>query len=101
MRRRAAVRPVSTPAQDPALVPARWFGHTGADFLTHVDDVRPLLWPITDWTWPSPVSYYNSAYYGREFFAISRALPCLIMAALLVRRLRRRRKEAASSDEGL
>jgi len=78
-----------------------WVGHTVADFLTHVDDVRPLFWPITDWTWSSPVSYYNSAYYGREFFAVSHALIFLIMAALLVRRIRGRRKEpAAPPDKG-
>ena len=77
-----------------------WFGHTVADFLTHVDDVRPLFWPISDWTWSSPVSYYNSAYYGREFFAISHALIFLIMAALLVRRIRARdEKPAGGADE--
>lgn len=24
-----------------------WFGHTIVDFLTHVDDTRPLLWPLS------------------------------------------------------
>ena len=70
-----------------------WFGHTLADFLTHGDDVRPLFWPITDWTWSSPISYYNSAYHGRAFFGEPRAhLPD--HGALLVRRLRRRQREA-------
>ncbi|MDQ4127444.1 MAG: metal-dependent hydrolase [Actinomycetota bacterium] len=73
-----------------------WLGHTVADFLTHVDDVRPLFWPITDWTWSSPVSYYNSAYYGREFFAVSHALIFLIMAALLVRRIRGRDDDSSN-----
>jgi len=78
-----------------------WFGHTLADFLTHVDDMRPLFWPVTDWTWSSPVSYYNSAYYGREFFAVSHALIFLIMAALLVRRIRARdRGPAAPPGKG-
>ncbi len=78
-----------------------WFGHTVADFLTHVDDMRPLFWPISDWTWSSPVSYYNSAYYGREFFAVSHALIFLIMAGLLVRRIRRRdEKPAAPTGKG-
>ncbi len=71
-----------------------WFGHTVADFLTHVDDVRPLFWPITDWTWSSPVSYYNSAYYGRQFFAISHTLILVIMGALLVRRIRGHGRES-------
>lgn len=78
-----------------------WLGHTVADFLTHVDDVRPLFWPITDWTWSNSVSYYNSAYYGREFFAISHALIFLIMGTLLIRRLRRRRSEPGPTGKGL
>ena len=42
-----------------------WFGHTIADFLTHVYDTRPLFWPISAWEWSSPVSYYNSRYHGQ------------------------------------
>ncbi len=69
-----------------------WLGHTLADFLTHVDDVRPLFWPLSDWTWASPVSYYNSAYHGREFFLVNHGLMLLTMTGLLVARLRRRGK---------
>lgn len=72
-----------------------WVGHALADFLTHAGDTRPLFWPLTDWQWSSPVSYYNPSYYGREFFFISHALVLLTMAALLFRRLRRRRKRVA------
>lgn len=66
-----------------------WFGHTLADFLTHVDDVRPLFRPLSDWTWASPVSYYNSAYYGRQFFLANHGLMLLTIVALLIARLRR------------
>lgn len=69
-----------------------WLGHTFADFLTHVDDTRPLFWPISGWEWSSPVSYYNSAYYGQEFFIASHGLMLLVVVALLVKRLRRRGK---------
>lgn len=69
-----------------------WFGHTIADFLTHVDDTRPLLWPISDWEWSSPVSYYNSLYYGREFFAVSHGLMLLIASWLLIKRIVSRKK---------
>jgi membrane-bound metal-dependent hydrolase YbcI (DUF457 family) len=68
-----------------------WIGHTFADFLTHVDDTRPLFWPISDWQWSSPISYYNSNYYGRQFFFISHALIVLTMAGLLIRRLTNRK----------
>lgn len=55
-----------------------WLGHAVADFLTHVDDVRPLFWPFSGWTWSSPVSYYNPRYYGREFRLAEHGLMLLI-----------------------
>ncbi|MDP8901463.1 MAG: hypothetical protein M3N33_10055, partial [Actinomycetota bacterium] len=73
-----------------------WLGHTVADFFTHVNDARPLFWPLSDWTWASPVSYYNGAYYGQQFFAINHGLMLPTMAALLVTRLRGRREKRAS-----
>ena len=76
-----------------------WFGHTIADFLTHVDDTRPLFWPISDWEWSSPVSYYNSSYYGREFFFVSHALMLLTIAWLLVKRLPARRKRSDGAPD--
>ncbi|MGB3683067.1 MAG: metal-dependent hydrolase [Rubrobacteraceae bacterium] len=71
-----------------------WLGHTFADFLTHVNDARPLFWPISGWEWSSPVSYYNSAYYGQEFFVVSHGFMFLIFAALLAKRLRGRKDPA-------
>lgn len=26
-----------------------WVGHVVVDFLTHADDARPPLWPVSDW----------------------------------------------------
>jgi membrane-bound metal-dependent hydrolase YbcI (DUF457 family) len=77
-----------------------WFGHTIVDFLTHVDDGRPLFWPVSDWLWSSPVSYYNPDYYGREFSAISNGVAVGIMALLLGRRvvLWRRGKTSKAED---
>ena len=72
-----------------------WLGHTFADFLTHVNDTRPLFWPLTDWQWSSPISYYNSNYYGRQFFFVSHALMLSTMAGLLILRLRRRKGSSA------
>lgn len=69
-----------------------WAGHTVADFLTHVNDTRPLFWPLSDWEWASPVSYYNPRYHGREFSALEHTSILAIMAGLLVRRLRRRKR---------
>ncbi len=69
-----------------------WAGHTVVDFLTHVDDLRPLFWPFLDWKWPSPVSYYNPRYYGREFMLVLHASMLAVVVALFVRRLRERRE---------
>ena len=69
-----------------------WFGHTIADFLTSVDDTRPLFWPLSGWEWSSPISYYNSSSYGREFFFVSHGLMLLTIAWLLVKRISTTRK---------
>jgi membrane-bound metal-dependent hydrolase YbcI (DUF457 family) len=76
-----------------------WLGHTIADFLTHVDDTRPLFWPISDWEWSSPVSYYSPLYYGREFFAISHGLMLLIILWLLAKRILVRRRVPKGSAQ--
>ena len=73
-----------------------WAGHTVVDFLTHVSgDARPLFWPISDWRWASPVSYYNPLHYGREFMLVEHAGMLAIMVVLFVRRLRGREKRGS------
>ncbi len=41
--------------------------HALVDFLTHHDDARQQLWPLSDWVFRSPVSYWDSRYYGDVF----------------------------------
>ena len=65
-----------------------WAGHTDVDFLTHMDDTRPLFWPLLGWKWSSPVSYYNPLYYGLEFKIVEHADMLAVVAVLFVRRLR-------------
>ena len=69
-----------------------WMGHTIADFLTHVDDTRPLFWPLSGWEWSSSVSYYDPRYHGREFVLVEHGGMLLISLWLLHGRLRGRRK---------
>ena len=69
-----------------------WTGHTIADFLTHVDDTRPLFWPLSGWEWSSPVSYYDPRFYGREFLALEHGGMLVISLWLLYRRVRGRAK---------
>ncbi|MGH3087607.1 MAG: hypothetical protein ACRDSJ_09855 [Rubrobacteraceae bacterium] len=75
-----------------------WFGHTIVDFLTHVDDARPLFWPISDWLWSSPVSYYNPDYYGREFSLMVNGLAFVIIISLLVKRIVKGRETSSVGD---
>lgn len=70
-----------------------WLGHTVVDFLTHVEDGRPPLWPLSDWTWSSPVSYYDPNHYGSEFALASNGIALSIMALLLVLRVSRSRRK--------
>lgn len=68
-----------------------WAGHTVADFLTHVNDTRPLFWPLSGWEWSSPVSYYDPRYYGIWFMVAEHVLIIITMLGLLLGRLRDRR----------
>lgn len=38
--------------------------HLLTDFLLHNDDARAHFWPLTDWRYVSPVSYWDSAHHA-------------------------------------
>ena len=38
--------------------------HLGLDFLLHHDDGRAHFWPVTNWIFQSPVSYWDRRHYG-------------------------------------
>lgn len=38
--------------------------HLGLDFLLHHDDGRAHFWPVTNWIFESPVSYWDGNHYG-------------------------------------
>jgi membrane-bound metal-dependent hydrolase YbcI (DUF457 family) len=67
-----------------------WVGHTLVDFFTHSNDARPLFWPISDWRWASPISYYDPLHYGREFFLAEHGAVLLVIVLLLTRWIMRR-----------
>jgi hypothetical protein len=62
-----------------------WAGHVAVDTLTHGADARPLLWPISDWRFESPLSYRERERYGRYFTLVEHSL----LIAAVVRMLRR------------
>ncbi len=48
--------------------------HIGLDFPLHHDDGRAHFWPISDWVFSSPVSYWDSQHYGHIVGPIEIAL---------------------------
>ncbi|WP_119066653.1 metal-dependent hydrolase [Rubrobacter indicoceani] len=63
-----------------------WLGHTVVDFLTHAEDPRPLFYPFSDWTWNSPVSYYDPEHYGRTFSLLSNGGALVLIVGLSIKR---------------
>jgi hypothetical protein len=41
--------------------------HISADFLLHHEDARSQFWPLSDWVFRSPVSYWDPKYFGNHF----------------------------------
>ncbi|MGQ0563841.1 MAG: cobalamin biosynthesis protein CobQ [Gemmobacter sp.] len=56
--------------------------HALADFLTHNDDARRQFWPVSDWVFRSPVSYWDRQFYGSQFAVFEFALVLLLTAWL-------------------
>ena len=59
--------------------------HLATDFPLHTDDARPHFWPLTDWRFESPVSYWDSAH-GARWVAPVEGLSCLGLTVILWRR---------------
>ena len=58
--------------------------HVGFDFLTHASDGHIHFWPLTDFVFASPVSYWESDHHGRLFGFIE-ALAGLVAVVVLWR----------------
>lgn len=65
--------------------------HALADFLTHHDDARRQFWPVSDWVFRSPVSYWDARFYGNVFGLFEVAL-VVTLTAILCWRLARWRE---------
>jgi hypothetical protein len=74
--------------------------HVGTDLLLHHDDARRQFWPISDWIFRSPVSYWDPNYHGDLFVFFEIALGAGL-AAVLWRRFARARVRFALVLAGL
>ena len=61
--------------------------HVGLDLALHADDGRRHLWPLSDWVFASPVSYWDRRHYG-GVVGPAEALLTLALAAWVWRRHR-------------
>lgn len=59
--------------------------HLAFDFPLHHDDARRHFWPLSDWVFHSPVSYWDPQHYGMITAPIEVAV-CIGLSVLLWRR---------------
>lgn len=63
--------------------------HLALDFPVHADDAHPHFWPISEWRFRSPVSYWNNAYHA-QWVTVIELLVALGLLTLLWRRFKAR-----------
>ncbi len=61
--------------------------HIGLDFPLHHDDGRAHFWPISDWVFESPISYWDPRHHGGVVGAFE-ILLCIGLSVLLWRRFK-------------
>jgi len=65
------------------------FMHLCCDFPLHNEDARRQFWPLSDWVFRSPFSYYDPARYGHIIGPLEMLL-CVGLGVVLWRRFRGR-----------
>lgn len=68
-----------------ALCAAAALLHVSFDLVLHNEDARRHFWPLTDWMFRSPISYWDPARHGRIVGAVEGAA-ALALCAVLWRR---------------
>lgn len=61
--------------------------HLAGDLPVHAGDAHPHFWPVTDWRFVSPVSYWDPRHFGGQF-AIFEALLGVVLSVILFRRFK-------------
>lgn len=78
-----------------------WCLHIVFDAFTHVSDGYPIFFPLSDYRFPTPISYWERAFHAREYFVISHSLMGILLVLWLGMKLKqafKRRKEVLVSD---
>jgi len=61
--------------------------HAAGDFFLHVKDGHAHFWPLSDWRFSSPVSYWDPQFYGQYFLAFEITM-AIVLIAILFRRFK-------------
>ena len=69
----------------PALLALAALTHLAGDFPFHNDDAHIHFWPMTEWRFHSPVSYWDPTHYGRWVGLIEGLLSLALIFALFRR----------------
>ncbi len=48
--------------------------HIAIDFLTHADDAHQHFWPLSDWRFNSPISYWDTNHHANKVMPIEGAI---------------------------
>ena len=56
--------------------------HIAGDFPLHFDDAHAHFWPLSDWRFRSPVSYWDAGHYGRIWAPFEAVLAVVMIVAL-------------------
>ncbi|MEL6700083.1 MAG: cobalamin biosynthesis protein CobQ, partial [Pseudomonadota bacterium] len=59
--------------------------HIALDFPFHAEDARMHFWPITDWKFISPISYWDTSQGGAVFGVIEMVLVVALTIYLIAR----------------
>jgi membrane-bound metal-dependent hydrolase YbcI (DUF457 family) len=59
--------------------------HSVIDFLCHRDDAHMHFWPLTEWRFRSPVSYWDPQHFG-QWFGLFEAMIGIALVVILWRR---------------
>lgn len=68
--------------------------HIALDFPVHNHDARMHFWPVSDWVFASPLSYWDSAYHAGIVGGVEMGA-CVLLGAALMRRYRHWLQRAA------
>lgn len=61
--------------------------HIIVDFFVHAKDAYRHFWPLSDWQWHSPISYWDPSYYG-NIISLVDALVILFLLGYLYTKIR-------------